>query len=376
MKRFLWAILLIAVFIRPVQLLYSQRDIFFSSGYEKRYELLKTLYYSSQYVKKKNPGIIPDDALESFAGGIFLKGLNPILIVHDQPPLGRYIIGLSIFLFDNPNTITIPLLIFAGTGIFLISKIIIRNSLFSIIPLAIFINEPLFLNKLIYTPLLEPLQLPFIILSVYFFIKGITGKKPIRWFIACSLMLGFVISIRFFVLGAGLLFGMILYFLIEKKVQKKIIQFLFTLPLALLVLILSYVKTLQNGYSVFQIFGIQKYILFYHSSKFTLPFSFWDLLLFNRWHTWWGTYAISSDDQWIIIWPVATLISGAFLILALLKKIFLNPSEKIVFLSVGALCAMFSVGYTSTRYFLPVLPLFYILAIAFVTKYVLRVIKP
>lgn len=375
--KFFFVITLLFIMVRPALVIYQHKDLLFSKNhYLENYELLRRLYYSSQYVQKKNPGIIPDEALESFAAGFFLKGNNPILIVHDQPPLGRYLFAFSIILFDNPNTIIILMLFLSSFAVFLIGKSVCDNSFLAIIPMGIFINEPLFINKIIHTPLLEPMQLPFMLFSIYFFIKGVTQKKSIRWFMLCSLTLGFVISIRFFVLGAGLLFGMILYFLIEKKVQKRIIQFIFTLPLALLVLILSYIKTLQNGYSVFQIFSIQKYILFYHSSKFTLPFSFWDLLIFNRWHTWWGTYAILKDDQWIIIWPIAAFISGVFLIFALLKKLSLKPSEKIVFLTLAALCAILSVGYTSTRYFLPVLPLLYILSIAFIAKYVLKVIKP
>lgn len=372
MNRFFWVLFLIAVLIRPIQLLYNQRDVFFSPGYEKRYELFKNLYYSSQYVQKINPGIIPDNTLESFAGGIFIKGLNPILIVHDQPPLGRYLIGLSIFLFDNPNTLTVPLLIFTGIGIFLISRIIIQDLLFSIIPVAVFINEPLFLSKFIYTPLLEPIQLPFIVFSLYFFIKGVLDKKYISWFILTSLMLGFVISIRFFILGGGIVLSMMLYLLSQKVDIKKFLVFLLTLPLSLIVLLLSYSKTIIAGYSILQIFGIQKYIFFYHASKFILPLSFWDLLLFNRWHTWWGSRAITSDQQWVIFWPITAIFTVVFLIMVLTKKMSISKPEIIIFLWIGVIVIMLSTGHTSTRYFLSLIPFLYILAVSFAYRFLKR----
>lgn len=373
--KLLYFFLVVVIFIRPGLGIYKQRESFFRDGYKQSFESFSKLYYSSQYVKKENPNIIPDGILESFAGGIFLKGLNPILIVHDQPPLGRYLTALSIFLFDNPSTILIPLMLASIAGIFLLGKAVLGHTLAALVPVLIFVNEPLFLSKLDYGPLLEPIQLPFIIFALYFFIKGINKKNGyLSWFILTSLMLGFVISIRFFVLGAGLVLAMLLFFLWQRAFNKKLAIFLLTLPLSLIVLILSYIRTLQSGYSVFQIFGIQKYILFYQKSKFILPFSFWDLFLFNRWHTWWGDRSIISDSQWVVLWPISFFLIVAFLIFVFKKQMLLNSAEKILFLWVGVICLMLSTGYTSTRYFLPLVPFLYILATSFVIK-VLRLKK-
>lgn len=367
-KTLLFFILLLFVVLKPAETIYRQKESLFRGGYRENYEVFHKLYYSSQYVKKQNPSIIPDNTLESFAGGIFLRGLNPILIVHDQPPLGRYIIALSIFLFDNPTTIIVPLMFFSAFGIYLLGKLAINNVFTAAVPVALFINEPLFLSKFNYAPLLESIQLPFIIFGLYFFIKGIVEKNYLRWFILASLMLGFVISTRFFVLGTGLLGTMIIFLFLRKRFDKKFFYFFLTLPLSLLVLVLSYWRTLQFGYSIIDIFGIQKYILFYHKSKFILPFSFWDLLLFNRWHTWWGTMAISSDSQWIILWPISLLLVLLFLAYAVFKKVIINDTEKIIFLWAGVISIILSAGYTSTRYFLPVVPFLYILAVVFLAR--------
>lgn len=366
-KQVLFLLALLLVFLYPAITLYRQRNVFLGKGYAENYKALKNLYYSSQYVKKDHPSIIPDEALESFAGGIFLEGLNPILIVHDQPPLGRYMIALSIFLFDNASTIIVPLLCFSVLGIYLLSYKVLGNIFAALIPVGIFSNEPLFINKLYYNPLLEPIQLPFVIFCIYFFLIGLEKKKPLLWFALSSVMLGFVISIRFFILGLALLLAMLAIFFVE-KLTKKMLYFLFTLPLSLIVLICSYTKTLQANYSVLQIFGIQKYILFYQKSKFILPFTFWDLLLFNRWHTWWGNNAITSDPQWILVWPLASIITIAYLVLFLIRKISLSNAEKVLFSWVIFLSCMLSVGYTSTRYFLPLLPFLYILSVSFILK--------
>lgn len=367
--RFLFLTILLLIFIRPTFFLHEQADNFFSKGYLDQYESLRRVYYSSQYAQKENPGIIPDETLEAFAGGAFLKGMNPILIVHDQPPLGRYLISLSILIFDNANTITLIALFFSSIGILLLGKVIFNNFLLALIPLGIFINEPLFLSKFKYSPLLEPIQLPFIIFTLYFFIKGVTQKHYGRWFILASLMLGFVISIRYFILGFVLLLAMFASFLLQKKKGRKLFFFVTTLPLSLIVLVLSYTKTLQDGYSIFQILGIQKYIFLYHKSAFVLPFSFWDLLLFNKWHTWWGNMTISSDPHWFILWPFTAVLVAISFIFALFRKISLTSAEKILMLWVIMYSLMLSAGYTSTRYFLPLIPFLYILALSFILKF-------
>src|SRR3990167_213581 len=130
-------ILLFFILIRPVSLVFQNSQLFFSRNYEKTYPSLKKLYYSSQYVSKK-PVIITDEALEAFAGGAFLKGLNPILIVHDQPPLGRYITALSIVLFENENTLSIFLFFTSLFALFLVGRLVLKNTLYALIPVALF----------------------------------------------------------------------------------------------------------------------------------------------------------------------------------------------------------------------------------------------
>lgn len=368
MRKFLLFIVLVLIFIRPFLAVSQNVSGFFWGGYSEKYEYFEKTYYSSQYVNKNRPNIMPDQAFEAFLGGAFIKGGNPILFVHEHPPMGRYIIGLSILLFDNDSTIILLLMLLSVLGIFLISRLVFQNSFISLIPLIIFVNEPLFLSKLEIAPLIEPIQLTFIIFSLYFFIKGATEKKYSHYFIFCSIMLGFVISIRFFILGAFLVFAMILYFLIKKEFNRKFIIFILSLPLSLVVLILSYTKTIQEGYSIFQVFSVQKYIFFYHQSKLSSFFSFWDLIMFNRWHTWWGDKRILTDSQWILIWPLSMVLNFLHIMLSIIRKVKLNEAEKIILLWILYYSVLLSVGYSTTRYFLPLLPFIYIMATSVIVK--------
>ena len=145
-----------------------------------------------------------------------------------------------------------------------------------------------------------------------------------------------------------------------------------SLPFSLIPLFASYAKTIIDGYSLFQILAVQKYIFTYHQTKIIAPFSFWDLLLLNRWHTWWGTKEIIRDIQWIIIWPVSFILTLFFSIFGILKKILISEEELIIILWIFVYCLFLSFGQTSTRYFPPILPFIYIIATSFVTKIILR----
>lgn len=365
MVKVIHAILILLILARPVSEVYERRDMFFSRGFMAVFPSYEKAYYSSQYVKKENPGIIPDDTFEAFVGGAFLRGVNPILIVHEHPPMGRYIIALSILLFDNPRTLIIPLLVLSFFGLFLILRKVLNNNLLALLPLVVYANEPLTISKFQYVPLLEPIQLPFIIFALYFFILGVSQKRYVPWFLLTSIMLGFVISIRFFILGAVLILVMIAYLVLQRKERIRLLVFVASLPLSLVVLFASYFRTIQEGYSLFQILGVQKYILFYHQSKLENLFSFWDLLFFNRWHAWWGERIIISDSTWIIAWPVATVLTASFVLLFLFKKIKINSASKILLLWILAYSLLLSGGNSTTRYFLPLLPFLYTFATAF-----------
>lgn len=365
MVKVIHAILILLILARPVAEVYERRDMFFSRGFMAVFPSYEKAYYSSQYVKKENPGIIPDDTFEAFVGGAFLRGVNPILIVHEHPPMGRYIIALSILLFDNPRTLIIPLLALSFFGLFLILRKVLNNNLLALLPLVAYTNEPLTISKFQYVPLLEPIQLPFIIFALYFFIQGVSQKRYVPWFLLTSIMLGFVISIRFFILGAVLMLAMIAYLVLQRKERIRLLVFVASLPLSLVVLFASYFRTIQDGYSLFQILGVQKYILFYHQSKLENLFSFWDLLFFNRWHAWWGERIIISDSTWIIAWPIATVLTTGFALLFLFKKIKINSASKIILLWILAYCLLLSGGNSTTRYFLPLLPFLYTFATAF-----------
>lgn len=357
---------MVSLMMQPILTILERKEVFFMGNYWSNFSNYKFSYENSQYVKKNNPDIITDETFESYAGGAFLNGLNPILITHDHPPLGRYLVSLSILLFNNQHTIVLFFFALAALGVYLIIRRIVQHRVLALIPLVLFLNEPLALGKLQFTPLPELFQFVFIVYAIYFFMKGISSKNSLVFFSLMSLMLGGVIATRVFALGGVLVFSFFVHLMIFNR--KKILVFLMTLPLSIAVLILSYTRTIVLGASVFDIFGIQKYILYYHKSKFIFPFSFWDLLLFNRWHTWWDGNKIIQDVNWVILWPVSFGLTVLQPILKYKNRIKISNDEWVLLLWLGFYMSFLSVGYTSTRYFLPIIPFLYILALSCIIK--------
>src|ERR1035437_2167308 len=61
---------------------------YFSTDYWQRFPSLEKTYLNSQYVNKHPAGWVPDEAIQAYSGGAFIKGINPVYVLPDTPPLG------------------------------------------------------------------------------------------------------------------------------------------------------------------------------------------------------------------------------------------------------------------------------------------------
>src|SRR5579872_6431708 len=100
------------IFISVGSTIFSHWSIYSTHTFWKNFPRLKQSYVESQYVSIHPKDIIPDEIVNSYAAGAYIHGIAPELIAPDTPPLGRYLIGISAILFDNPNEITL----LAGVG--------------------------------------------------------------------------------------------------------------------------------------------------------------------------------------------------------------------------------------------------------------------
>jgi hypothetical protein len=362
LSKLFFIFLLVIVFLNVGLTIYSLRTKYFSSDFWQRLPVLEKAYLDSQYVNKHPLGWIPDETVNSYAGAEYIKGTNPILIASDTPPLGRYLIGLSALIFNNENAIVLVCAILSLVLIYVLSYQVFGSKLLSIFPPLLFSFEPIFKNQLIYTPLLDIIQLVFLLSSFIFFNKALKSRYSILYFLLTNLFVGLFISTKFFI--TGVIVEAAFYFvLLFRKDKKRFLELTLTIPVAVITLLFSYIRVFSFGYTVSKFLGIQKWVFLYHRSQLILPFSIWPLILLNKWYVWYGNKPVISDSQWLITWPVVTLLTLTTAILGIIRKIKINENILVIIFWVILYFAFFSFGQISSRYFVILIPFLYIISL-------------
>jgi hypothetical protein len=338
---------------------FQNKENFLSTDYWQKFPELKKEFYASQYKTKNYEAFIPDEIAYKYAGGALIQGENPVFNIPEAPPLGKYLIGLSAVLFNNPN---IFIILFPGIGLVvmltLLSRQILGNSFVSLLPVAAFVTEPLYWNQYKYVPLLDLAHLFFLITVFYFFNRGLK-KHALRNFALTSLFLGFFLATKFYSVGAPVVASFVIVIVLNTK-WRLLFDLAKTLWIALVILLATYLRVFAFGVTFREFLGIQKWIFIYWKGALILPFTAWDLLLFNRWHTWWGERLIQSDSLWHIFWPIITIISFITIILYLLKKIQSKKEIEVLLAFIIFYGAFISIGTPTVRYFIIYLPFLYI----------------
>ncbi len=375
LNRILFLFLVLVIVFNLSSIVFSHSANFLSQDFWKRFPSLKLTYLNSQYVNKHSKGWIPDETVNAYAGGAYIKGIPPILIAPDTPPFGRYLIGLSATLFNNENLIILLSAIISLIFLYLLGVQIFSNRTLALIAPALFSFEPIFKNQLIYTPLLDIIQLWEILGCFYFFNKGITSKKnTVVNFIIANVLLGFFISTKFFATGLTIIFSSIIVLFFLKNVKKLKVIFLM-IPIAPIILLLSYVKVFSLGYSFKAFLGIQKWVFLYHKSQLILPFSIWPLLFLNKWYVWYGSKSVISDSQWQITWPIVGVITIITIALYFLKKIPQKKELNVLIVWTILYILFFSFGQITSRYLIIYLPILYLISIYGLKYIILKIAK-
>src|SRR3989344_976824 len=138
---------------------------------ENVYQNLERLYNNSQYRQKNPISVIADEIVFRYAAAAYIRGADPILINSEHTPLGKYMIGLSFLWFQNDGVAIVFFAVLSLFTLWLLGKQIFKDTTWALVPVALWVTEPLFQNQLRVTPLLDIIQLPWILLALYAFIK-------------------------------------------------------------------------------------------------------------------------------------------------------------------------------------------------------------
>lgn len=361
------AILLLIIVYNFSSVIWQNKDKYLSNTYWQEYSNLKQVYYGSIY-KNKYGTWLPDETLYSYIGGALIKGANPILLNPEVPPLGTYLIGISILVFSNQSIIIAIFGVFTLLLMYLIGRQIYSSNLIALLPPLFLSFEPIFKNQLVYTPLLDIIQLTFLLAIFYFFNKSIIKDNYKRYYLLVVVFLGFFISTKFFGTGVAVAGALIATLLLNFN-KKRFMFFVAMLPLSIIILYSTYFRVLIDGYPIHRFLGIQKWIYLYNTGHLTQPFTLWPLLFFNQWHVWFGNKPVISDPQWMITWPVFVALS----LLTIFLYFFIFKTKKkeveILFLWIVMYLLLMSFVQISARYFVILIPVLYLVGIYGIKQY-------
>lgn len=296
---------------------------------------------------KKNA--IGDDVLYTYAAWEYINGKDPTLLNAEIPPFGKYLIGLSIVVFNNPNIFAILSGIFAICAFYLLNITIFKSRLYAFIPVFFITLEPLFYTQLQYT-LLDLLYFGLLCLTLYLVIK----KKFIRSAISLGLMAATKSSASTFPIVVGIT---AVYLLLTKQ-YKFLKTYVFTLPVAGLVFLASYSQHFLLGNTLIDFLGVQKWIINFYASgakgSLTAP---WEILFTGKYANWWGQTSVVNE--WHIGWPILVVASTIATII-IVKKHLTSP---ILLISIWTVIYLLFLSFVPiwSRYFLLILPFMYTL---------------
>lgn len=302
---------------------------------------------------------IGDDGLYAYAGWEYVNGKDPTLLNAEMPPFGKYLIGVSILIFRNQNIFALLSGILALSALYLLSRHVIKNTLFALLPVLFFSIEPLFYTQL-RAPFLDLFYLALLCFTFYFFLK----RKFVFSFVALGLMMATKASIA----TMGLVMVTEGVYLLFNRDVSSLKRFIFLSPITILVFLTTYVQYFLLGHTVRQFLGVQKWILtFYASGAKGNIIDIFQMIFVGKWFTWWEKTG-AVVNEWQITWPLLffSFILTSILMLKKRKK----DHSLLLHLWVVVYITFLMVVPVFPRYLLAALPFLYILFVKVVFQFI------
>lgn len=358
MKKIVIVSCLLILVVQFAQIIYFQRHSF-TEKYDIGY--WKDRYEHSQYELPLSKRTIGDDGLHAYAGYKLIKGANPFSINIDKPPAGKYFLGLSILIFQNPLYIVLlfgfcTLIIF-----YFIAEHFFKNSSLALFATAFLFLDPLFFSQFWITGL-DLLQLFFLLLNILLLINV---KKLRRWSIFAVLGSGLSLGL-FAQVKPPIIFPVIFIletvFLFYKGLKKEYLFFILGLMFGI---VLPYLRFIYLGNDIIDILKVHKFmaVIYLQSQLKTHIGAIWLTLLTGKFPNI-VTGSLINVSEWWILWPVITFFGVIMAIFSLFSKSMpiLNKGFAAFLLIV---LILFTVIPSYPRYLVIILPFLYLFGIKF-----------
>ena len=306
-------------------------------------QVLEDKYFKSSYILGDKAKITLSDAdLYMVEGNMLVnQGKDLEKLTPGHPPLGKYIIGLSQKLFNNPYIFQ-----FASFTLMLFIFFLLSRSLFLTLALSF---EPLLVSQINKT-LLDVHLVVFHLASILFFLKFIKLKKPNpAYIIAVWFFLGLAFATKFFPVSIPLAITTVLFIVISGDF-KKFTQLTLSLPVAGTAFLLGHISYFTHHLSLISFIKYIRYqINWWAGSPQVAPFSIFKIIFQNKWPTWWGEGVVKVKEWWLG-WPVLASLG------------LLSYQDRFLFLYLIISLVFLSFQAVFPRHLLSIMPIIYLLA--------------
>lgn len=362
-ERFLIIFFLILFFIHIIRIVYSQRS-YFLEPYDISY--WKDRFEHSQWQLPLSKRIIGDDGLFAYVGHQLIQGGNPAGVNAETPPVGKYLIGLSILLLNNPSYYAF----FTGIGslglFFLVTQKIIKKTIPSLAATLLLFFDPLFFTQL-WKPWLDIAQLFFLLLHIalIFYISKTTNLRNTLYLLLSGLALGFFTQTKLPIL-LPLIIILDLIWLAYKRYVTIILVFIGGFIVGIL---LPYVKFFLLGNNLLDFIRLEKYIASFYLKSYLVAHkeAVWKVIFTGSFPDIVSSATIKLDE-WTIIWPAVSILGIIFSVKSLIDR---KTPFILKLIAIFILCSLAIYTFIPfyPRYLLIVLPFLYLIVAYFVYEF-------
>lgn len=274
--------------------LFSHKNVFLKPF---NYEYFGELYSESQYIKgQASKRTIGDDGLYAFAGYYYITGGDVSQVNFEHPPMGKYLIGVSEYIFGNENIINIIYAILFIVVVYQLGLLLLSSKLLAASATLLVSTDKLITTQYIAPQLDLPTSLTFLI-GVYFLLKII--KIPtFKYSAAASIFFSISLVMKFFPFLFLLMLTVIFVLFISKKYKAFkyfcLTSFIF-FPLIYLCVHMSY---FLHNHTLLDFIKYQHWILIWRSGNPFVPGNLLSHLLAGHYYTWYGVPKIMLSDEW------------------------------------------------------------------------------
>lgn len=345
------------LFLNLFQILYFQRDVFLRP-YDVAYWEDRVAH--SQWFLPISKRIIGDDGLFAYVGYKLVSGADPSGLNAETPPVGKYLIGLSILIFNNASYAGLFLGIGSLVLFYFLSGLFLKEQSARLFFVALLSLDPLFFTQF-WNAWVDMTQLFFLLGNILIFLKLLKANGGKRLFLAlmAGVLLGLFSQTKLAIL-LPIIFSLEGGYLFFRRMRKEIFFVIFAAAVTILAV---YTKYFLLGNSLFDFLRLQKYILnFYIQSQLEVHIAaIWSTLILGKFPDIVGGIP-TTFEEWSLLWPLITILGIAGLLGSLVTK---QTPTTIKGISLFVIFSFFVFTFIPSypRYLLILLPFLYLFAI-------------